>query len=113
MHCAVCWGLVVSEEELLPMWTQVLGVVIWGHGKCCTRKDKKCSTGDTAQLVEWLATIHEVLGLIPHFYINCNPSTQEVKAEGSEAQGEVILDCNEFKDSLGCMGPCLYKQTAC
>lgn len=53
--------------------------------------------GDGAQLVEWWPSTHQALGSILALHKldvvapNCNPSTWEVEAEGSEVQGRCLL----------------------
>lgn len=63
---------------------------------------------DEAHLVECLSAIEfdPALGQTQVRYIHRNPSTQEVKAEGSEVYGHLWLH-REFEVTLGYMNACL------
>lgn len=65
--------------------------------------------GDVALSAEGLPNTHEALGKNGMVVYACNPSTQEVRPQGSEIKGYPWLH-DELKASLGYMGLCFKKK---
>lgn len=65
--------------------------------------------GDVALSVEGLPNTHESLGKNSMVVYACNPSTQEVRPQGSEIKGYPWLH-DELKASLGYMGTLFQKK---